>query len=203
MVSKKYWKRLQLKIRKLNLKVLLVLFLIGIFTTLIALRSNNVQMLRLREAVFIADESGEGVNEALDELRTYVHNHMNTDLNSGGISIKPPIQLKFTYERLVAAEEQKVKAHNEKVVAEAPGICERRFPAGQIRPRAECVDEYIAENTKKASTTIPKELYQFDFVSPRWSPDFAGFMLLITFGLGIVLIARIILGLLIAYEVNR
>lgn len=200
--SKRVWHHYQTQLRKLNLKVLVVLVLLFGFTTAVALRSNNVQMLRLREAVFTADREGEGVDEALTELREYVYAHMNTDLSSGGVSIKPPIQLKHTYERLIEDEKSKVTAHNKKVTSEAPGVCEARFPAGQIRARAACVDDYIAKNTITASDTVPKELYQFDFASPNWSPDFAGYALLATIALLALLIMRLLLGVFISYELK-
>lgn len=191
------------QLKKVSVKALLICLLFSSLITAIALRSNNVRMLELREAVFVADKEGENVDEALNELRTFVYSHMNTDLNSGGVSIKPPIQLKHTYERLVSEQELGVREHNQKVTAEAPGICERRFPAGQIRQRAACVDNYIATNTKKADeTSIPKELYQFDFASPSWSPDTAGFMLLATIFLGALLVVRLLLGAFFNYELQ-
>lgn len=201
-VSKRVWHHYQTQLRKLNPKVLLVLVLLLGFTTAVALRSNNVHMLSLRKAVFTADKEGEGVNEALTELRKYVYAHMNTDLSSGGVSIKPPIQLKYTYERLIEGEKQRVAAHNKKVTSEAPEICEAQHPAGQIRARAACVDTYIEKNTITANDTVPKELYQFDFASPAWSPDFAGYALLATLALLALLIARLILGVFISYELK-
>ncbi|MDZ7786372.1 MAG: hypothetical protein U5L95_04600 [Candidatus Saccharibacteria bacterium] len=189
------------KLRKLNPKVLLLLFLVCGVLSAVGLRSNNVRMLELRQEVFAADKKGEEVGRALDELRRYVHGHMNTDLNSGGLSIKPPIQLKHTYERLVSKEQQRVKEHNDEVISTAQTRCEQRFPAGQIRARAACVDDYIAENTVEAKP-VPKELYRFDFASPTWSPDFAGIMILVTTLLGALLAIRLLLGAFIKHEIK-
>ena len=142
------------------------------------LRQNNVRMLELREAVFQADKAGDGVEESLRELRDYVHGHMNTDLTTSDTSIHPPIQLKYTYERLVDAEQGQVQGQSESIYADAERICEARFPAGQLaNGRVQCVEEYVTSLGVQA-TEIPKELYQFDFVSPRWSPDLAGWSLL-------------------------
>lgn len=155
-------------------------------------------MIRLREAVFVADEKGEGVEEALNDLRSYVYGHMNTDLNSGPTSIKPPIQLKYTYERLTKAEEERVAQKNQEVTAQATTICEVRHPAGQIQQRARCVQEYITNNAVQVSgEKVPKELYQFDFASPKWSPDFAGFSIVITVLLFMLLVARVAVGQLL------
>ncbi len=202
MISKRSLHHYHSKLRLLKPKVLIAMVLLSAFITAVALRSNNVQMLRLREAVFAADERGEGVEESLNELRNYVYAHMNTDLNSGGVSIKPPIQLKNTYERLIDKEKTKIEQKNKQTIAEAPGICESQFGAGQILARAACVDDYIAKNTLKSGDTVPKELYQFDFASPSWSPDFAGIMLIVTLVLMSLLFVRLVLGAFFVYELH-
>ncbi len=143
-----------------------------------ALRQNNLEMVRLREAVHAADATGSGVEEALQALRKHVYGHMNTDLTSGDNAIHPPIQLAKTYERLVAGERARVAAINDEVSADAVRICEASFPAGQIQARAQCVQEYITKNSSKENQSVPKELYQYDFVSPFWSPDLAGWSIL-------------------------
>jgi hypothetical protein len=73
-----------------------------------ALRHNNETMVKLRTAVYEADKNSGDVNTTLNKLRKYVYAHMNTDLSSGGNTIKPPIQLQHTYERLQAAEQKKL-----------------------------------------------------------------------------------------------
>lgn len=163
------------------------LFSIGI--TVFALRQNNLEMIRLREAVIAADEAGSGVEDALQALRSHVHSHMNTNLTSGSSAIRPPIQLTNSYERLVSAEREKAGTINKKVTDDAEVLCEGRFPAGQIQARAQCVQEYITQHGV-AAKPIPKELYQFDFVSPRWSPDLAGFSMLISAFLLFVFVLR-------------
>lgn len=144
-----------------------------------ALRQNNLEMLELREQVFQADEAGEGVEDALRDLREHVHGHMNTDLTTGDSAIHPPIQLKHTYERLVAKEQARHREKNESVYAQAESVCEARYPAGQLADgRVQCIESYVGDNANQ-TRTIPKELYQFDFVSPRWSPDLAGWSLVL------------------------
>ena len=143
-----------------------------------ALRQNNLQMLELKEAVFQADEAGEGIEEALRELRQHVHSHMNTDLVPSDDAIRPPIQLTHEYERLRQAESDRVREQNESVYAEAEEICEEQYPTGQLADgRVQCVESYIQEQGVQVRP-VPKELYQFDFTSPRWSPDLAGWSLL-------------------------
>ena len=52
---------------------------------------------------------------------------MNTNLSSGGNAIKPPIQLKYTYERLLATEQAKTAASNSKIYTEAQAYCQLKL----------------------------------------------------------------------------
>lgn len=131
-----------------------------------------------------ADEAGGDVDTALNELRSYIYSHMNTEIG-GPNGIYPPIQLKGTYDRLVAAEQKRVSDTNEKLQPEAIAFCEAQNPAGfSGRYRIECIAEYVDTHGTKARE-IEDALYKYDFVAPRWSPDLAGFSLLgiIFFGL--------------------
>jgi hypothetical protein len=144
-----------------------------------ALRQNNIRMLELREAVYIADEKNTDIEKPLRELREYVHAHMNTDLSSNSNGIYPPIQLKYRYERLVKKEKDRITKANEQIYAKAQATCEQRFPGALSGGRIPCVQSYLSSNGIKEKT-IPDALYKFDFVSPRWSPDLAGWSLVAT-----------------------
>lgn len=163
--------------------------------SIIALRSNNQTMLELREAVFVADERDGDVESALRALREQVYSHMNTNLASGDTAVYPPIQLKYTYERLLAAAQTEEKQASEQVYSEAQAECERRFPDSfSGGPRVPCIREYV-EAHPVAKTEIPDSLYKFDFVSPRWSPDVAGWGLVLTGFAVLALIGRLVLPL--------
>src|SRR5579871_4679471 len=82
----------------------LVLVVISGLVCILSLRANNEHMLGLRNAVFAADKSGNGVTTALQNLQAYVTTHMNTNLSTNNGSVYPPIQLQYTYQRLVQAE---------------------------------------------------------------------------------------------------
>ncbi len=177
-MNKKKLHHLWVKLRPISHRYFLILFIATAIVAVFALRQNNFKMIRLREAVMVADEKGEGLEETLQALRRHVYGHMNTDLTSGNAAIHPPIQLTKTYERLVSAERDRVAAVNRRVSDEAEELCERRFPAGQLQSgRVPCVQEYITKHSV-SEKPIPKELYQFDFVSPIWSPDLAGWSLI-------------------------
>jgi hypothetical protein len=180
-----YFTRLRTVPVVLLLASALVFALIGVF----ALRANNLKMLDLRQAVFVADEQNGDVEAALKSLREHVYGHMNTDLTAGSNGIYPPIQLKHRYERLVAAEKDRVGSHNAQVANDAQNLCEQRFPGSfSGGTRVPCVREYIDANST-SETPIPEGLYQFDFESPGWSPDLAGWSLVLSaMSMGIAII---------------
>lgn len=157
------------------------------------LRSNYSTMVTLREAVYAADAQGGDVELRLNELRSHVYAHMNTNLTSGSNAIKPPIQLKSRYERLVAADAERIKAENAAVGAAAEQTCAQKFPAsGYNAPRVACVQDYVGANAAKARD-IPDQLYKFDFVSPRWSPDLAGISIVLSLIFTLLFLARTLL----------
>ncbi len=179
------------KLRPVRQSYLVVALIITILVAVTALRQNNLTMIRLRTAVTQADEKGQGTEEALEALRRHVYSHMNSDLTAGGNAIRPPVQLTKTYERLVSVERDRVAAINKKVADDAVAICEQKFPVGQLRDgRVPCVQEYMTKNSVSENKIVAKELYQFDFVSPVWSPDLAGWSLVLSAVLFMLLVLR-------------
>lgn len=149
-----------------------------------ALRANNQQMLELRDAVYAADERGEGIEPALADLQSYVTAHMNTQLDSGDNAVYPPIQLKATYDRLIVERSKQIEANNSRMYSEAQAHCERLNPTDfSGRNRVPCIEQYV----QSKGVTLPPisdSLYKFSFVSPVWSPDLAGWTLLSSIVLG-------------------
>lgn len=184
------------KIFKLSYGVFLVLFTISGVVAISALRHNNQTMVQLRSEVYATDQSGGDINSALNNLRKYVYGHMNTDLSSGGNAIKPPIQLKYTYERLLEAQQQTSASSNSRIYTEAQTYCQTQVPAGfSGRGRVPCVQDYVTSHGVK-TPPIPTGLYQFDFVSPSWSPDLAGWSLVVTALMGLGFITSFLVQLL-------
>jgi hypothetical protein len=137
-------------------------------------------MIKLRSDVYEADKNNGDVNGALNKLRSYVYSHMNTDLSTG-TSVKPPIQLAYTYDRLVTTGQQ--NANNAHLYTEAENYCQDLIPASVSisgRGRISCVQDYILNHGGKKAASIPSNLYEFDFISPRWSPDLAGWSEILT-----------------------
>jgi hypothetical protein len=180
------------KFRLLNTKVIVVLLIISSIITLLSLRQNNLTAIKLRDSVLSADEKGGDTEKALRVLRQYTYSHMNTDLTSGASSVQHPVQLKFTYDRLVQAEKDRVSKVNEKIYAEAQAICEKRFPIGLSGSgRIPCIEDYVSQNGTREQP-IQDSLYKYNFVSPQWSPDLAGISLVVSVFLLILLIGKLI-----------
>jgi len=168
-----FWTR----IRPISYWYFFALFIVSLLVGVYALRKNNLTMIQLRDMVIVADQQGGDTEKALRNLREYVYSHMNTDLSSGPNAIKPPIQLKHRYDRLVEAEKKRVADKNEQIYTKAQEVCEQRFPVGSSGgSRIPCIEQYVTQNGVEGQA-IPESLYKFDFVSPFWSPDLAGWSL--------------------------
>ena len=177
----KHLGKLRLK-RLLYISPLYFLVLAAVFgvVCVVALRSNNEHMASLRNAVYQADKNGGNVQQALDNLQAYVTAHMNTNLDSGIGSVYPPIQLEYTYLRLVKAENQNAYAANAGLYTAAQNYCQKLDPYDfSGHNRVPCIEQYVTSHGSSVPQ-VPPALYEFDFMSPSWSPDLAGLTLLAT-----------------------
>lgn len=166
------------KIKIINTWYFFGLFIIFLVVGIAAARNNNLKSIELREAVIKADEQDGDVETALRDLRAHMYAHMNAGLSDA--TLKQPIQLKYRYERLAEAEKQK-SSDSQAIYEQAQALCEQRFGQGNLRDgRVPCVQQYIDEHGGKQTAKIPESLYKFDFVSPSWSPDLAGWSLVIS-----------------------
>jgi hypothetical protein len=192
-MDKKFFRHFYTAIRRVNMFIPLVIAIVAGLVCIAALRNNNIQALELRDKVILADKQDGDVEGALRDLRKHIYSHMNTNLSSGPNAIKPPIQLKYRYERLVKAEQDRLSAENTKIYTEAQAECEKKFPAGLSGSgRIPCITDYVASKGVTANT-IPDSLYKFDFVSPSWSPDLAGWSLIVSSVAFAVFVLRILL----------
>lgn len=183
-------------ISKISVRTLLYLFIISGLISIFALRQNNEHMVKLRNDVYAADKNNGDVNAALNNLRRFVYGHMNTNLSSGNNNIKPPIQLKYTYQRLYEAQEAQIQADNQQIYTDAQNYCQSINNAYFGTTRVPCVQNYVVNHgIKSTDISIPAGLYQFDFVSPDWSPDTAGWSLVIS--------SLLLLGLVIKYSSSK
>jgi hypothetical protein len=169
------------KLRPINKWYFLIATAFFVILAIYGLRQNNLTAIQLRDEVVAADKANKDVEKKLRTLREYIYSHMNTDLSAGG-SQQHPVQLKYRYDRLVAAEKKRTQQANESIYTTAQKVCEKRFPLGQAGAsgggRVACIENYVTNSGIKQKE-IPQELYKFDFVSPRWSPDLAGWSIVL------------------------
>ncbi len=174
------WYRVWKRVRVIRPWYFLLAALVTGAVCVVVMRQNNLHMAGLRDAVYVADQQGGDVQQALQALQVYVTSHMNTDLSAGPNAPYPPIQLQYTYDRAVQAAGEQASTANAKVYTDAQAYCERQDPTDfSGRNRVPCVQQYV-QNHGVALPNIPDSLYKFDFVSPVWSPDLAGWSLLLT-----------------------
>lgn len=170
-------------------KVLIGATIVSISICAFSLRANNQHMLQLRDVVYSADKSGTGVQESLINLQAYVTAHMNTDLSSGRNGVYPPIQLQYSYERLVRQRSEMLATTNSQTYSAAQSYCEQQNPTDfSGRNRVPCIEEYV-QSHGVALAPIPDALYKFSFASPAWSPDLAGLSLVTSIMLALITVA--------------
>ncbi|HSX27205.1 MAG TPA: hypothetical protein VLG25_00295 [Patescibacteria group bacterium] len=179
--------------RVLSYSFLIVGLIVSGLIFVFAYRQNNITALSLRDKLLEVDKNNGNVELALTELREFTYWHMNANLSGGASNIYPPIQLKYTYERLVATEKQHVINAQKQVTDDANAHCAIAVPQnGPGTNRIPCITQYIQDHPVKEQP-IRDDLYKFDFASPRWSPDRAGWSLVITLIFGLLLASRLIL----------
>lgn len=165
------------KLRAVKPWYFLILAVLSGVICVFALRANNEHMVRLRNALYAADKNNGNVQLALQNLQSYVTAHMNTELSSGNTSVYPPIQLPGTYARLAEAQSKQLQQQSSpQLYTDAQAYCEKLDPIDfSGHNRVPCIEQYVQSHGGNVKiTTIPDSLYKFDFISPRWSPDLAG-----------------------------
>jgi hypothetical protein len=160
-----------------------------------ALRDNYKHMDELRQKVYTADQQNGDLVTALQNLQLYVTNHMNTDLAKDSNSVYPPIQLKYTYERLQTAAQEKAASTNTQLYSDAQAHCESQNATDfSGRNRVPCIEQYVTERGGAKAEPVPDDMYKFSFATPKWSPDLAGISLVITVILAVLTLLRVLIG---------
>lgn len=177
---------------------LIVMLLIGLVLSASFLRLNNLEMDKRRTAVMQADKLAdkEATKQGLIELQRYVSAHMNTSLGKG-------FYLEHQYNRDKEAALNAATSTtnpNSAVYQQASIECRNRFQGGVASFRNDyvaCVAERVRALSPSTDPTIglklPKaESYYYNFVSPLWSPDLAGIMVLFCLIVTSVILLRVI-----------
>ena len=185
-MNKRHLHHVLVQLRRVKAWYFIIAIVISLSISVLALRHNNIRALQLRDTVIQVDKDNGDVESALRNLREYVYGHMHTQLAAPG-GAYPPVQLKYRYDRLVA--DQKT-ASNTGLATEAQNYCEAQMPTGRSLYRIDCIQSYILTHGATPGQSIPDSLYKFDFVPPTWSPDLAGWSVLVTAVLTLAFVIR-------------
>jgi low affinity Fe/Cu permease len=173
---------------------LVIVLILAVFIAMTFLRLNNIGVLDRKATVYVADEEGdtESLRDRIYDLQRYLASHMNTESST--------IVLESSYNRDLQKQRAEAAANinnpNGNIFVAVDDICGPRF-RHNFRAYNEC---FVAELAKyPGSSEIvdyvdgPRpELYTHRFSSPLWSPDFAGWSIVVVLILILMIITRFI-----------
>jgi hypothetical protein len=174
-------------------QLVILLLLVG-FLTATFLRLNNIGMLQRREAVLSADETGDkqATVSRLYDLQRFVSAHMNTDMGKG-------LYLETSYKRDVQKAYDKVSVDsnpNGNIYKKAQEVCAPKFTRwsqAYVQCTSSELAKYPAASNLVTDVQLPRaDSYLHVFASPLWSPDFAGWSVLVCIALILMIVVRII-----------
>lgn len=191
-------------VEKVKTWQLVILLLMAGFVAATFLRLNNIGMIERRDAVMVADEEGDPVKlqRRLYDLQRYVSAHMNTD--PGRIALEHSYQrdndrLKEQY------TSQSTSNPNGNVYAQVAATCD---PIGRAQGwrwpdvrYTNCINDELAKYPAASEIgpfqPLSPDPYYHTFISPRWSPDYAGWSIVVCLAIVVIIIFRLItLGIL-------
>lgn len=191
---KKSIKRLQ---RIKTWQLLILLILVG-FISATFLRLNNIGMIQRRDAVLTADKAGNtaDMTNRLYDLQRYTASHMNAD--SGIFYLEQ--QYRRDVQKVVDAAKN-VGNPNGNVNVQADAICKPKYTVwspAYVQCFADELAKFPPSPDPVQNVVLPStDLYRQNFASPLWSPDFAGWSVLVCIVIIIVIAVRLIsLGIL-------
>ena len=170
---------------------LVIVFIIVGFIAATFLRLNNIGMVQRRDAVINADKAGdqEAIISRLYDLQRYVSTHMNTDLGRG-------VYLENEYNRDLQSWQQNSYGDGNphgNIYKKAQDVCAPQFKYysyAYLQCTTNELSKYPAAADPASDTSKPRqEAYIHSFSSPLWSPDFAGWSVLVC---GVILLLIVI-----------
>lgn len=184
---------------------LVVILLLVAFIAATFLRMNSTGMVARRNAVLAADKSGnvEDITSRIFDLQRYAAAHMNADT---GV-----FYLQETYNRDVrktVQAETGASSGDASPQAKADAICNPQLGVhGYSKAYQDCM---MAELNKAGQVVDPSSiklpspsLYRYSFISPLWSPDFAGWSVLVCVVLALVIVLRLVSLLVLKLLLRR
>ncbi len=178
---------------------LVIVFILFAFIAATFLRLNNIGMVERRAAVISADKSGDErilVNRLYD-LQRYVTSHMNTDLG-GGVGLEESYTR--VYQKWLEEESNRGSALGN-VYKKAQEVCEPQFSyytVAYLQCTTNELEKYPSSQAAMEEGTSPNpKVFVHTFASPTWSPDFAGWSLVVcAFILALIFVRLVSLAIL-------
>lgn len=204
MANNRQVKRTIRQLQRVKTWQLLVLLLLMVFVSATFLRLNNIGMAERRESVLAADESGDSIaiENRLYELQRYTTQHMNSDTG--------PFYLEGQYRRnaqQVVDEAIQSDTSGPNINALAEAACRPQFSSwspAYVQCFADELAKFPPSEDPVQNITLPStELYRYNFASPLWSPDFAGFAVLVCAVILLMIFGRMASLLLLRWLVKR
>lgn len=194
MVDKKQVKINIKRLQRIKTWQLVILLILAGFMSATFLRLNNIGLVERRAAVLDADSVGDNqiTQSRLYDLQRYVSAHMNTDMGKG-------VYLESAYKRDVQTAYTQASNNNNpngNIYKKVQEVCMPQFSYWSFAYLQCTTDElakYPASGNLIDSIKLPKaDAYLHVFSSPLWSPDFAGWSVLVCVVILIMIIVRLI-----------
>jgi hypothetical protein len=186
------------KLRRVKTWQLFLILIITCFISATLLRLNNIGMVQRREATLSSDKSADeqSITARLYDLQRYSAAHMNADTG--------PFYLEYQYRR--AAQRVVDAAKNDdnpngNINEKAEAVCKPRYTVwspAYVQCFTDELAKYPPSPDPVQNVVLPStELYRYNFASPLWTADFAGWSVVINLVIIFIIIGRLLsLGLL-------
>lgn len=194
MADKRRIKRNIKELQRIKTWQLIILLILASFVAATFLRLNNIGMVERRTAVLAADEAGNSqvtINRLYD-LQRYVSVHMNSDMGKG-------LYLETSYKRDDQAAIDRASQDsnpNGNIYKKAQEVCApqfSRYSYAYLQCTTGELAKYPAASGLVESAKRPNPYsYLHVFVSPLWSPDFAGWSVVVCLVITLMIIVRLL-----------
>lgn len=194
MADKRQVKKSIKQLQRVKTWQLIILLILSLVVSATFLRLNNIGMIERRTAVLEADKQGDGIrlSTRMFDLQRYSSAHMNAATGS--------FYLEAEYKRDVRkiTDAQSSEATTIQDRKQADKTCQARYPGAWSLAYVYCFNDQLEAAVKARGQTYQQvslpspELYRHEFYSPVWSPDFAGFSLLVSGLITLVIILRLL-----------
>lgn len=192
------------RLQRIKTWQLFVILLLMLLISATFLRLNNIGMVERRSAVMSADASGNptALENNLYALQRHAATHMNA--SSGTIYLEESYK-RETMRLLDEAKKSSTVAKD--VIEKADTACRAQFPGysqAYVQCNASEQAKYAGSDNAQAAITFPNpELYRHEYSSPIWSPDFAGWTLLICALITGVIFVRLIMLMILRLLLHK